>query len=176
MLTPEPRIRKRVPCRITVAHDVTHTGMVLNVSRTGLFVQTSAVAEPGADLGLELSPDGATLPLRAEVRWRRIVAPHLRSVQNGGIGVRLQHAPEAYFRFVWKALDPDGARAATDPDAAGTALDAPDSREFYRVQLKQDGGPRSRWLRVQADSPDGAGQAAIEQLGPGWSILAVRLA
>ena len=94
----EPCFKKRVPCRLQITGG-SHAGMVLNVSRGGLFVQTTAGASPGEAVHLELAPgEGEPLALDARVVWRRVVAPHLRTVtdregrriamsRNGEIGV-----------------------------------------------------------------------------------------
>ena len=70
--TPEPRIRKRVPCHLSLEQD-SFPGMVLNLSRGGLFVQTSFT--PARGESIELDVDGARtrqpIALKVEVVWRR---------------------------------------------------------------------------------------------------------
>ena len=75
------RYKRRVLCRMQLGES-RYSGVVLNLSRTGLFIQTSASAGPGEPIRLELS---GQIPLRAQVVWRRKVAAHLRSIAEGGI-------------------------------------------------------------------------------------------
>lgn len=97
----DTRVRKRLPCHIHVTGR-RHTGMVLNLSPRGLFVQTSAPADPGdavdLDLRLPLFPD--PVPVRARVVWKRVVPQHLRNVAEGGFGVRIENVPEGYYRYL----------------------------------------------------------------------------
>ncbi len=97
----EPRIRKRLPCRLRVTGRQ-HAGMVLNVSPRGLFVQTHAQAEPGdsVELDLQVPSFREPIPLRARVVWRRVVPQQLRNVAEGGLGVRIENATEPYYRFL----------------------------------------------------------------------------
>ncbi len=45
----DPRFKKRMSCRLK-QEQRTYAGLVLDVSRTGLFVQTSAGAKPGDEV------------------------------------------------------------------------------------------------------------------------------
>ncbi len=163
----EPRIRKRVPCTLR-SGGREHTGMVLNLSRGGLFVQTSANARPGDDVSLELNvaPGGAGIPVGARVVWRRVVAPQLRSVSHGGFGVRIENAPEDYFRFLTGMTPAARPEQTTRPPVR---REAP-SHE-YRVRLKQVAGPRTRWVRVRSTSEADARRRALSEVGEGWAVL-----
>ena len=98
----QPRYRRRVPCRMHVGQQ-NYAGVVLNLSGTGLFVQTSASASPGETIELTL---GGSIPVSGEVVWRRKVAPMLRSVAEGGVGVLIHNAPEAYYALLASAAIP----------------------------------------------------------------------
>ncbi len=98
-MRPDPRFRKRLPCRIRV-DESRYSGIVLNLSRTGLFVQTAAAAPPGGSIELELRGEA---PLQARVVWLRRVPQQLRSVSQGGIGVRIVGAPESYYHLLVEA-------------------------------------------------------------------------
>lgn len=173
----EPRFKKRVPCKIVVG-DTAHMGMVLNVSRGGLFVQTSVQARPGDELRIHLnleSPPEA-VPLGGRVVWRRGVAAHLRSVSRGGIGMRLRQVPESYYRFLSQlaeAGDRD-ARASTRPPIAAPEAAPVDDRPSYRVRVQQQGGPRSRTLTVVGDGEEDARRRALARVGAGWLVLEVQ--
>ena len=100
----ESRFRKRVPCRLT-QWPHRFAGVVLNVSRTGLFVQTSASPKIGAEIEVTLSQGTQATPvaLTAEVVWHRRVPASLRSVAEGGIGLRIRYAPKPYYRLLAEA-------------------------------------------------------------------------
>ena len=74
----------------------------MDVSSTGLFVQTSAKPKPGDDVRIELTLPGQPRPtlLHATVVRVRMVPPQLLAVAQGGIGLQLQNPPEEYFVFV----------------------------------------------------------------------------
>lgn len=93
-----------MPCRVKQGPRQ-YSGMVLNVSRTGLFVQTSAAPEIGAEIELTLSQRTQPTPLQltAEVIWKRKVPASLRSVAEGGIGLRIRYAPETYYGLLAEA-------------------------------------------------------------------------
>jgi len=159
----ERRFKKRVPCRLQVP-DGSHSGMVLNVSRGGLFVQTSAGAAPGDAVHLDLAMEGSEpVPVDARVVWRRVVASHLRTVSTGGMGVAIQYASDAYFGFV--ACLAAGA-AAGEPDPA-----PPTARSGYRVRLRLAGSPRTRIVIVDGADETEARQQARAVVGLQWSVL-----
>jgi Tfp pilus assembly protein PilZ len=171
----DPLFRKRLPCRLRVAGG-SHSGMVLNLSRCGLFVQTSAGPPPGAQVAIDLDVTSHTntLPIGARVVWRRVVAPHLRSLTQGGIGVRIDSAPEAYYSFLAElAGEAPAGRSSRGPEASGPP---PESRPEapkteFRVRVKQSEGPRSRTLTLRCESVQEARERALTVTGSGWVVL-----
>jgi len=100
----ETRFRKRIPCKLTRSRS-TFSGFVLDVSRRGLFVQTSAAAKAGDEIEVMLSrrePEGAIV-LKAQVVWQRKVPTQLRSVVQGGLGLQIRYAPERYYVLLAEA-------------------------------------------------------------------------
>src|SRR5262245_5515123 len=96
----EPRFRKRVPCRLQVPGGA-YSGMVLNVSRGGLVLETGRAPSPGESVHIDLGVDDAVaLGVDACVVWRRVVGAHLRTVTTGGFGARIRYAPDAWFGFL----------------------------------------------------------------------------
>jgi len=84
--------------------------MVLDVSRTGLFVQTSAAAKAGDEVEVLLrsrEPETAIV-LNAEVMWQREVPPQLRDAVEGGLGLQLRYAPEPYYVLLAEAAQGSG--------------------------------------------------------------------
>jgi hypothetical protein len=137
--------------------------MVLNVSRSGLFVQTTAGASPGDAVHLELALGRAELPLDARVVWRRVVAPHLRTVSTGGMGVHIQYASDAWFGFL--------AGLAASAPAEEVAVPAADRPHGFRVRLRHFTSPRTRTLVVAAADEREARERARQQAGGEWAVI-----
>ena len=157
------RYRKRLPCRLAVPSG-SYGGMVLNLSRGGLFVQTSAAASPGEAVHVDLSPgDTAAIGLDARVVWRRVVAPHLRAVSTGGMGVHIQYASDAYFGLV--------ARLAESAPVEEAAAPRPTAGPSFRVRLRLAGASRTRILVVSARDEAEARARVRQQAGPQWLVL-----
>jgi hypothetical protein len=109
------RTKKRLTCTLVIdGHRL--SGIVLDLSGTGFFVQTSANPLPDSEIGLELDIPGQEerLVLAVRVARRKVVPPRLKSVVHGGLGLAIQNAPEAYFTYVAQ-LQADEEAAASDP-------------------------------------------------------------
>ena len=150
--------------------------MVLNLSRGGLFVQTSAGPPPGSDVTVDLDVAGASdaVPIGGRVVWRRVVAPHLRTISQGGVGVRIENAPEAYYSFLSEtAGEGPVPRAAVGGESARAPVEPrPDAPQFaFRVRVRRGEGPRSRTLVLRAESEERARDRALSIAGAGWTIL-----
>ncbi len=174
----EPRFRKRIPCHLELAGG-RYSGMVLNLSRQGLFVQTTAAAQPGQPIALNLNLNGEAMPLRAAVRWKRIVAPHLRTVETGGIGLRIHRAPESYYQFLSGVADGPGTgplieivtETRTESETRPAEVHA--APLTYKVWVKETTSPRSRVVRVQAADENTAKQRALTKVGSDWYVLQI---
>ncbi len=172
---PAERIRKRVPCdvRFRESH---RSGMVLNLSKSGLFVQTTLGAKPGEPVELFLNAPNSpvAIPVRAEVVWNRVVNPTFRSVVQGGFGARISAASDDYYELIGASagpVRPDRVIAARTSSAAPSARELETPAESYRVRVKLEGKPRSRFVTVSAASAQDAEKRALERLGKGWTIL-----
>jgi hypothetical protein len=134
------RIRKRLGCSLKIdgRH---HSGVVLDVSAAGLFVQTSAKPEPGTPVSVELSVPGSPRPLflQAVVARQKLVPPQLLTVAQGGIGLLIQNAPEDWYTFIDSsgprqteaipsAPSAQGADTEETPAAASAAKSRPSKR------------------------------------------------
>lgn len=197
-----PRTKKRIACSVTVEQR-RHSGIVLDLSATGLFVQTSAKAEPGTRITLELSDPSRPEPLvlQASVARQRVVPARLKTVAHGGMGVRIEQAPEEFFTFVAK-LQPDETPPAPpkkEKPAAEPEKPAPEPRvrrsnlarkalisrlrqsrgaavvagpdQSFRLRVSQVGGSRSRFVEMTAPSEAEARRRVRHELGEGWKIL-----
>jgi hypothetical protein len=110
------RTRKRLPCTLFVEKR-RHVGVVLDLSANGLFVQTSATPETGDRVTLECHLPGQSEPARLDTRVarRKLVPPKLRTVAQGGLGLRIENAPEPYYSFVAQVLREQIGRPAEAP-------------------------------------------------------------
>jgi hypothetical protein len=175
------RKKRRMPCNVTFEGQQ-HSGLVLDVSPGGLFIQTSAKAKPGDRLDLKLSLPGETqkLPLQVEVVRKVVVPPRLLTIAHGGVGVRILNAPEAYYNFMGiLGIGADPGELKSESSGAGTsgkgAAAGAQPQQSYRVRVKQIEGPRSRILDVVASSEEDARSQALSELGEGWQALQVEL-
>ena len=94
------RHRQRFPCTIQSA-DANHRGFVADASASGLFINTSAVLEPGTQTTLKIEPLGAP-----EIILSAVVVRQKRSHRSAsvvlppGLGFSIETAPEAYYQLV----------------------------------------------------------------------------
>jgi hypothetical protein len=167
-----------MPCELRVG-DRTHSGLVLDLSPTGLFIQTNAKTTAGQHVDLQLSTGvGDPLPLRVEVVRKKVVPPRLLTVTGGGVGVRILDATEAYFGFL-RDIGIGQGRQPGDPDAYDASptpapVEHPDGGPWrFRVRVKQLSGPRSRCLELEAPNATSATALALEEVGDGWKVLDV---
>ena len=162
-----PRLAKRMTCAVSFGEQ-RYTGVVLNVSQSGLFVQTAAPPDRGEGVDLELNPpgDAAAIPLQAEVVWRRVVPSQLRSSAHGGMGVRIVRADETYYNALadWMRISLE-----EEKRLAGPSVETP----AWRVRVRAVGTVRTRFVSVDADSDEAARSAALAYVGEGWQVLDV---
>ncbi|MBW2270541.1 MAG: PilZ domain-containing protein [Deltaproteobacteria bacterium] len=166
----QPRLAKRMTCAVSVG-DQRFSGVVLNLSQGGLFVQTSAAPQCGASVVLELNPPGdeAAIPLQTEVVWRRVVPQQLRATAQGGMGMKIVRAEENYYSALAGWM-----RVVVDPGVR-VAPETPIESEVvpYRVRVRAPGGPRTRSVSVDAASDEAARRAALSYVGNGWKVIEV---
>ena len=169
------RKKRRMPCELRVGSRV-HSGLVLDLSPSGLFIQTNAKTRPGQAVDLSFSTDaGEALALRVEVVRKKVVPPRLLTLAQGGVGVRILSAPEAYYGFL-RALGVDGRRGIEMPPERASAPEfavAAPAEARFRVRIVQTSGPRSRSIDVAAPDADAARDRALEAVDDGWKVLAV---
>jgi Tfp pilus assembly protein PilZ len=177
------RIRRRMACELR-AEGRQQRAIVLDFSRTGLFVQTSARLAPGTpvELWIQFEDQREPILVRATVARQKAVPPNLTSVAQGGVGLRILDAPRAYYDLlgedgtdpgetrppVPRAGPPAAARGAATRAAAQAAAPA---LPRFRVRIKQSDGPRSRVLDIVAETAERACAAALQQVGAGWEAL-----
>ena len=165
------RQKRRMFCEI-VHEGRAQRAIVLDVSRSGLFVQTSARLAPGTELEIDLRLEANAEPirLRAAVARQKAVPVQLTQVAHGGMGLRILEAPREYYHAIGEPAPwPAAARGAAEKKAAAPA--APEAKPRFRVRVKQREGPRSRILDIAAETPERACALALVAVGPGWEAL-----
>lgn len=170
-MAPAERIRKRIPCNVSF-REAKRSGMVLNLSQSGLFVQTTVSAKCGDDVDLLLNMPHLPepIPIRAKIVWSRRVDPQFRSVVQGGFGARIEAASEHYFGVLQNIAElREEPSVSRRPER--TAVNRESAENRYRVRVKLQGSPRSRFMSVTAGSKKEAEQRALKKAGKGWSLL-----
>ena len=185
------RTKRRTPCSFSM-NGRRQNGFVLDLSRTGLFIQTSADPNPGERLDIEIVLDDKVLPMHVEVARRKKVPPQLLTVAQGGIGVRILSAPEAYYTALADLTGPNrdvrgrakalrrrprslAKPSSSGPVARAPAPPAPPDPELpgFRVRVAQVNGTRTRSVRVSARDEAQARRQVMDDLGDEWKILEV---
>jgi hypothetical protein len=165
------RTKKRISCTL-VSGDRRYSGVVLDCSPQGLFVQTSAQLTPGATVSVELGVSSQQEPLALEARVARhkLVPAQLRSVAQGGLGLHIDLPPQGYLEFYAGVT---GMELPTAEKSDRRVKPPPASKLRYRVRLVQIGGSRSRMIDVECSTLDDAEQAALEVVGDGWKVIRI---
>lgn len=166
----EPRFKKRVPCELRVAGG-RHPGIVLNLSRTGLFVQTALGASRGDTIRVDLSSGTLdTIGVEGLVVWQKRIPPQMRGVRHGGFGVQIRSAGAGYFELLEEVAGPS--EVLRDDIHINAAKEEAQTR--FRARVRQHGKSRSKVVFVACDTVAQARERALENAGPGhWELLEV---
>lgn len=152
------RKKRRMPCKVTVG-ETHHNGLVIDLSRSGLFIQTSARTRPGGKVDVLLvDEEGVEMALGVEVVRRKVVPPRLLSVAQGGMGVRIVEAPERYFEFLRELGVPDDTPCPSQ------------GRPRFALLMRQLPGSRSKRVELEADDEESAIRIALETVGEDWKV------
>ena len=158
------RKKRRSPCTLFVG-EREHSALILDLSPSGLFVQTHAKTQRGERLSLSFSHEDEALELKVEVVRTKQVPQSLLAAAKGGIGVRILSAPEEYYQLLASL----GINERVKPQFELEREPGP----RFRVHVAQIGGPRSRRIELGAPDADSAGAKALEELGGGWKVLRI---
>jgi hypothetical protein len=176
------RHKRRLTCELRFADGRRAPGIVADLSRTGLFVQTSATAPHDTVLELRVMPSaGEQVLLRVRVARQRRVDQRLVSISAAGLGLEILEAPETYYRGLPDEREsaPDAAPGAP-ASAPAPAREGPRATEPalrpWKVRVSQVSGPRSRVVEVRAGSEQDARTRVLAQLGAGWQAIDVTAA
>jgi hypothetical protein len=143
-----PRRKKRFSCELHVK-GARHTGIALDVSATGLFIQTNVKPSPGTFVELCMSLPGVAEPvtMQARVARKKAVPPQLLTLAQGGIGLHITRPSEAYLDFIAE-MSPEHAEAA-----------AKERAKAARPRGARPSGAGARGAKA-AGRPGGAGGAS----------------
>jgi len=153
-----------------------HSGLILNLSERGMFIQTSLPAAPGTLIGIDLRipSQSEPVPVKAAVVWRRRVSPRMTGINQSGMGLRLLSPPSSYRDLLAEILEPVLKQTKAAPTWCPTEPSEPEPElEQFVVRLSQTGGPRSRRIIVQCRTKQAACEEALCQVGEGWTILEI---
>ncbi|MFQ5417560.1 MAG: PilZ domain-containing protein [Myxococcota bacterium] len=194
-----PRAKKRISCEI-VLEDSRYSGIVLDLSATGLWVQTNAkfvqattAARARVTVTVNLSVAGRDerVTVCARVARKKIVPPQFLGLAHGGLGLAVIDPSPAFFDFVAE-ISPEQAEAVsierakqekrageTDIPREGTAgagsnngaVEKPAPAKRFRIHaVETTSGKKSTYL-VSCATEDEASAQVIEQLGVAWQVL-----
>lgn len=165
----DERRKRRLTCQLRHGSEALR-GIVLDVSRGGLFVQTSTPVPSGTEVIVAFPPraEGPAFELRARVVRRRRVPQRLASLAPSGLGLQVLEAPDAYHDLVERRED--RSHAAGDP-AAPVAPTIP--LQKYRVRVTQRGSPRSRTLVLEAEHEQEARSRIAREMGADWDLVEI---
>ena len=160
----EERVRRRIGCDLYIG-DRRYSGLLLDLSPHGMFVQTAAKPAPGTPVSVHLSAPHLSEPLElwAQVARARLVPPQLRNLAKGGLGLQLEEPPEAYLRFVEEVQLPRRAEPAPllDPLVQPEPEKKP-KKKISRDRLDQFFAKRLRGVASRGGPPQ---QSAEEPAG-----------
>jgi len=97
------RVRYRLSCELHHSGR-RHSGMVLDISASGLFVRTStgtAPKDPGTEVRVVINdPNGEPFELLARLARANVVRRELVTAADGGFGLEVTSAPEQFYKLV----------------------------------------------------------------------------
>jgi hypothetical protein len=141
-------------------------GVVLDLSVSGLFIQTHAQPRLGERVRLYLSP--ATAPLELDVQVMRVkkVPPALMAPGEG----RVRRADRERAQPSTIGCSPSSASARTQRRSSSSP-----SRGAGSASMPRSSADRAqRRVDVAAGDPDEAQVLALEELGSGWKVIRSR--
>jgi len=97
----QSRTSRRIPCQIRI-RDHVHHALVLDLSAQGLFLRMAADDRKEIErCQLTLQTErGEQIELVVDVMRKLLVPRPLLTIAQGGLGVRIVNAPDAYYDFL----------------------------------------------------------------------------
>ncbi|HBZ70629.1 MAG TPA: hypothetical protein DEP35_13220 [Deltaproteobacteria bacterium] len=170
------RIKRRITCELVI-NGKRQSGIVLDISVSGMFVQTAASAALNQEVEVHLAATRASpeLVVRARVARGRRVPPQLLAAAGGGLGLRVINPPPAYAQLIGEADEAAPSPTAPSPGVATSPArpEPPPAQRRFQVRLQATGSTRSRLLTVESPDAKSARSKACAVVGPGWDVIDV---
>jgi hypothetical protein len=180
-----PRARCQIGCDVALRHK-TVEGLVRNVSDGGLAIEVRGVeCVEGDSLAVTLKPRGHPPIEVVALAW------NIRSLRRSGpagalqLGLVLSEARDDYFHLVESLVArPSPARGTPalrpvlprPPASAPAPAPEPPPLVHFAIRVAQTDSSRTRRILVRAPDAEAARERALEETGPGWSVVAISLA
>jgi len=155
-----------------------NSGIVLDISYRGVFIQTNAKPKLGTEVEIVMKLPGEKEPdyLQAKVARLKMVPSQLTALAQGGIGFRVLNPPASYRKFVGEnAREQAPAPSKTSGSRRSSRSRPKSSSEKTRFRVRaspRDGGEPKSYL-LTAPSADEAREVAAKKLGESWEIVGV---
>lgn len=198
--------RRRVPCRlkceIAIPGNRRHVrGRVVSLSEGGLAIVADLALDQGDPIRILIETGAGRRPVKVSaIVWNdHSPSPTGRATNIRKLGCVIAHPPRAFMSLIDR-IDPNHTESQPPPipmarpiavDPEQVEPDLPRSREmqpppkvepdetlpYFRVRLKQIGGPRTRILTLRARSATQAERLALNELekvctdAAGWGVL-----
>jgi len=166
------RVKRRITCELVV-DGKRQSGIVLDLSATGLFVQTAVTSPVGKEVEVHLAATRTTpaLTLRTRVARGKRVPPQLLTAAGGGVGLRVINPPAAFAQLSAGDGESTPSPPQPSPEAPSTANNQTQRR--FQVRLQATSGMRSRSVVVQCADAKAAKAQASALVGRGWDVVDV---
>lgn len=192
MIQRAPRKKKRLSCELIIGES-RYSGIVVDISASGMFVQTSGKPTPGERAELSLSLPGVDGPVRMEARVARkkVVPPQLLTLAQGGVGLAFDRPADAYLDYIAEisaehaeAAQNIRARMSRRPAGGGgngsargarVRRDGPVVRRFRVHAVETATGKKNSFL-LSCVTEQEAQDELLKQLGDAWQTLFVERA
>jgi len=197
-------VRCKLQCEIVQPNKRSIPARLVTLSEGGFTVITTLSLGQGESIRVLIKPDVGGAPIKVSgIVWNEEETAGVgASSRLHRLGCVVSEPPPAYLAILDR-LDPPSARPMVVPiavpiirrdhDAESVEPDLPRSRElqpppkreseetlpYFRIRMKQIGGPRTRILTLRARSASHAEQLALDELArictdsAGWSVLHV---
>jgi hypothetical protein len=192
MIEPAPRKKKRISCEI-ISSESRYTGIVIDLSASGLFIQTNVKPTPGAlvEVGLLLPGFDVPVTMEARVARKKVVPAELLTLAHGGVGLALVEPKEAYLDFV-AAISPEHAEAVAKARAraggvrrgSGTGkgtrsqsgMNRSSAAKRFRIHAVETASGKRNSFLVSCATEQEASDQVSKQLGDEWQVLFIERA
>lgn len=196
------RVRCKLQCEIVQPNKRPIPARLVTLSEGGFAVITTLGLGQGESIRVLVKPDHGGTPIKISgIVWNEAETAGIgTSSRLHRLGCVVSDPPDSYLAMLDR-LDPPSARREPMPiavpilrrdfDSEAAEADLPRSREilpppkrepeetlpYFRIRMKQIGGPRTRILTLRARSASHAEQLALDELArvcsdsAGWGVL-----